>query len=233
MTLSTISKTPECLLCGGMETTLFYRNRRRSYYRCRHCALIFVPPEYHLTPAAEEARYRLHHNEADQAGYRAFLQRIIDPLVSRLPPGAQGIDYGSGPGGVLAFMLGERGFEVVGYDPFFADDPDRLGRTYDFLTCSEVFEHLRQPTEAFSRMITLVRPGGWLAVMTQLTDGIERFGGWHYSGDPTHIGFYAKATFRWLADRFNLRLWFFDPSVMLYQTPSAFERGGTGSTAVH
>jgi SAM-dependent methyltransferase len=220
MTLSTVSKTPECLLCADTDTILFYRNRRRPYFRCQRCALVFVPPEYHLTPAAEKARYQLHQNEPDQQGYRTYLRPIVAPLIDKLPPNAHGIDYGSGPCEVLAMMLEELGFRVVSYDPFFTDNPDRLAHTYDFLTCSEVFEHLKEPAVTFAQMIKLVRPGGLLAIMTQLTDGIERFGGWHYSGDPTHIGFYAKATFRWLADRFKLPVWFYDPAVMLFRIPT-------------
>ena len=39
----------------------------------------------------------------------------------------------------------------------------------------------------------LVRPGGWLAVMTCFQTDDARFAGWHYRKDPTHVVFYREA----------------------------------------
>jgi hypothetical protein len=41
----------------------------------------------------------------------------------------------------------------------------------------------------------MLRPGGWLAVMTCFQTDDARFGGWHYRMDPTHVVFYRSGTF--------------------------------------
>jgi len=208
---------PACLLCGHTETILQHRDRFRPYFRCRICGLVFVPPAYHLNLETERARYRLHQNRFDQPGYRRFLRRIMTPLLPELQPGFQGLDFGAGESGVLAELLTQAGFPTVGYDPFFAPQRQRLTRTYDFVTCTEVCEHLRQPLADFQQMLRLVRPGGWLAVMTQLTDAVDDFTGWHYLSDQTHIGFYGIATFNWIADFLQRPVRFAADSVMLFQ----------------
>jgi hypothetical protein len=45
----------------------------------------------------------------------------------------------------------------------------------------------------------LVRPGGWLAIMTCFLTDDDRFRDWHYRTDPTHVVFYREATLRHLA----------------------------------
>jgi len=47
----------------------------------------------------------------------------------------------------------------------------------------------------------LVRPGGWLAVMTCFQTDDARFADWHYRRDPTHVVFYRDVTLRHIAQR--------------------------------
>jgi len=54
------------------------------------------------------------------------------------------------------------------YDPFFAPDPSALKRAHDFVTCTEVVEHFQQPADDWRRLLSLVKSGGWLGVMTLL-----------------------------------------------------------------
>ena len=42
-----------CPLCQGGQTSPFCSDRRRSYLRCRECALVFVPAQYRLDRQAE------------------------------------------------------------------------------------------------------------------------------------------------------------------------------------
>ena len=75
------------------------------------------------------------------------------------------------------------------------------GATYDFVTCTEVAEHFHRPADEFDRLERLLRPGGWLAVMTSFQTDDARFAGWHYRRDPTHVVFYRAETFRTIAAR--------------------------------
>lgn len=216
-------KTSGCPLCGGLQTTPFHRDRRREYHRCRVCALVFVPPGYYISRDAEKAEYDRHQNLPHDPGYRQFLSRLCLPLQARLVPGSQGLDFGSGPGPTLAVMLTEAGHEVTLYDPFYADHPAVLARQYDFITASEVVEHLHQPGFELDRLYRLLRPGGLLGLMTKQVIDRAKFAGWHYINDPTHVCFFSRATFTWLAQRWGARLDFIAPDVIIIRKPPAME----------
>jgi hypothetical protein len=121
----------------------------------------------------------------------------------RLPPGARGLDYGSGPGPTVSTMMRERGFLMNDYDPFFAPDEAALAGTYGFVTCTEVIEHLRRPVETFACLDGLLEPGGLLGVLTGVLEDDAAFSSWWYHRDLTHVCFYRPETLDWLARRFG------------------------------
>lgn len=193
-----------CPLCEG-PSRAFHRSDR-DFLRCGTCALTFVPASQHLSPDAERARYATHRNSPEDAGYRAFLDRLLAPLTARLPVGARGLDYGSGPGPTASVMMRERGFVMTDYDPFFAPDEALLRATYGFVVCTEVAEHLRRPAEVFARLDALLEPGGVLGLLTGVLEADAAFGPWWYHKDPTHIAFYRPETLSWVARRFGWTL---------------------------
>lgn len=208
-----------CPLCGGDEPEPFRELGGGWYYRCATCALVFLDPRNRLTAPEERARYETHENDPSDPGYRAFLDRLGAPLVARLTPGAEGLDYGSGPGPTLSVMLEERGFTMSVYDPFFSPDAGVLERSYDFVTCTETAEHFFEPGRELDRLDGLLRDGGWLGVMTSvLTDDIV-FEDWWYVRDPTHVCFYAPDTLEWIAHRYGWTLERPGPNVALFHKP--------------
>ena len=204
-----------CPLCGGLQPEPFYQDRRRAYHRCPVCRLVFVPPVYHLAPEDEKAEYDRHRNRPDDPAYRRFLSRLASPLLSRLAPKSSGLDFGSGPGPTLAPMLREAGHTMAIYDPYYADRPAVLTRRYDFITASEVVEHLRHPGRELDRLYSLLKPGGLLGIMTKRVIDWERFIRWHYINDPTHVCFFSRETFAWLAARWRARVDFVDRDVII------------------
>lgn len=188
-------------MCRERATRPFVDVGDLQYWRCDRCSARFLQPDQRPAPTVEHAHYLTHRNDPDDPGYRGFLAKLADPLLERLPPAASGLDYGCGPGPALAAMLREAGHEVALYDPFFRPDPAALQRTYDFITCTEVAEHFHRPAQEFDRLDRLLRPGGWLAVMTGFQTDDARFVDWHYRRDPTHVVFYREETFRWIAAR--------------------------------
>lgn len=208
-----------CPLCGHRSCAPFARDGSREYLSCPVCALVHVPRAYHLSPVEEKRRYDTHRNSPEDAGYRRFLSRLIEPLAARLGPGAEGLDYGSGPGPTLSIMFREAGHAMRDYDPFYAPDEAVLQRRYDFVTCTETAEHFARPGEEFARLLRLVRPGGWLGVMTQMLEPQVRFDQWYYKRDPTHVAFYSEASFRWLAAAYRLHPLFVSSSVILLRRP--------------
>ncbi|MGY6569043.1 MAG: class I SAM-dependent methyltransferase [Salinarimonas sp.] len=192
-------QTCPCPLCRDTGARLFTIVAQRAYYRCPTCALRFLDPAHYPDHAREEAEYRLHRNDPDDAGYRRFLSRLADPLLAMLPPGSSGLDYGCGPGPALAAMLRDAGHWVALYDPIFAPDTRVLETHYDFITCTETAEHFHNPGREFARLDALLRPGGILALMTQFQNDDARFAGWNYRRDPTHVVFYREETMHWIA----------------------------------
>jgi Methyltransferase domain len=188
-----------CRLCGAEQAGLFWQDRHRDYYRCGRCRLVYVPPRQYLSPAAEKAEYDLHNNDPDDPGYRRFLGRLFEPLQARLKAGSRGLDFGCGPGPALAAMLVEVGHEVALFDYFYAPDRSVLRRRYDFITATEVVEHLHRPGEELRALWDRLRPGGLLGLMTKLVLDREAFSRWHYRNDPTHVCFFSRETFVWLA----------------------------------
>ena len=188
-----------CPLCAGRRIEPFAAVDGRDYWRCATCALRFLDPRQRPDAISERREYALHRNDPDDPAYRCFLDRLLQPLLARLSPRSQGLDYGCGPGPALASMLREAGHDVALYDPFFHADPKALTGGYDFVTCTEVVEHFHDPAAEFARLDTLLRPGGWLAVMTCFQTDDARFAGWHYRRDPTHVAFYRAETFGWIA----------------------------------
>lgn len=188
-----------CRVCREGEARLFLDVEERRYLRCPACAATLLDAAHLPGPAEERAHYATHRNDPQDPGYRRFLARLVEPLADRLPPGAEGLDFGSGPGPGGAAMLREAGFGVTLYDPVFAPHPAALARRYDFILCSEVAEHFHAPAEAFDLLGRLLRPGGLLGILTCFQTDDARFAGWHYRRDPTHVVFYREETLRYLA----------------------------------
>ncbi len=195
-----------CPLCGSRDTHHYHCDVRRDYYRCEQCKLVFVPPPQRLAPADEKAVYDLHRNSPDDSGYRQFLSRLYTPLLARLPPGAQGLDFGAGPGPTLSRMFEEAGHPMTIYDPFYAPDRLVLERQYDFITATEVAEHFFEPGRELERLAGMLRPAGWLGLMTKRVTTQQAFTRWHYILDPTHVVFFSDTTFEWLAHHLDMRL---------------------------
>ncbi len=206
---------PLCPVCRAGPAEAFPVPGGGGYWLCRGCEAVFLDSARHPRREEERKRYLLHENDPDDPGYRAFLWRLAGPLLERLAPGREGLDYGCGPGPALARILEEAGHRVRLYDPFFHPDHSALERRYDFIACSETAEHFHRPAEEFERLDGMLRPGGWLAVMTCFRPEDRDFAGWHYRLDPTHVVFYREETFRRLAGRFGWEPEFPDPDVFL------------------
>lgn len=188
-----------CPLCRAPTPDFLLSVEGRDYWRCARCAARFLDPRQHPSSDTAHAEYRRHENQPDDPGYRRFLAKLAVPLLARVTTPSRGLDYGCGPGPALAAILREAGHEMALYDPLFHPDLGPLRRRYDFVTCTETAEHFLRPAEEFDRLTGLVRPGGWLAIMTCFQTDDARFAGWHYRRDPTHVIFYRQETMRHLA----------------------------------
>ncbi|WP_321533091.1 class I SAM-dependent methyltransferase [uncultured Desulfuromonas sp.] len=203
-----------CPLCQSGGSVLFGEDRRRCYWRCPCCRLVFVARHDLPTSHEEKAEYDLHENTPDDDGYRRFLSRLFNPLQQRLTDHALGLDFGCGPGPTLSVMASESGLQMKLYDPFYAPDHSVLAQRYDFITATEVVEHLHRPGAELDRLWDLLQPGGILAIMTKLVIDQQAFTTWHYKNDRTHVRFFSRQTFHWLAEKWQAQLAFIDKDVI-------------------
>lgn len=178
-----------------------------------------MPPEHWLSEAEEKAAYDHHQNSPTDPDYRHFLSRLFLPLQDRMAPGSHGLDFGSGPGPTLSIMFEEIGHTITLYDYFYANNPAALRHTYDFITATEVVEHLHNPANILWQLWTLLKPGGYLGLMTKLVQDKKSFATWHYKNDLTHVCFFSKPTFEWLADQWHTEVEFLGNDVMLFHKP--------------
>lgn len=204
-----------CPLCKSLQTVRVAEDKSRVFHHCAVCHLIFVPKQYHISPQSEKSHYDCHQNSASDPHYRQFLSQLVDPLVKCLRPNSHGLDFGSGPGPALPSMFMESGHRVDMYDPFYAPIETVWTRTYDFITSTEVLEHLADPGKELDRLWRHLNPGGWLGIMTRIWTNSQPFAQWYYKNDATHICFYTSATFKWIARSLNMQVKFIDTNVII------------------
>ncbi len=196
----------KCKLCS-YQNLQEIRHNGELYYFCPLCEFIFLKEEFIPGPHKERARYEEHDNTHQNEGYvhmfEKFITAVIEPRASEID---SVLEFGCGPGPVLADLLEEKGFTVDKYDPYFFPCKVFTGKKYDLITVTEVYEHLRDPLGITEMLISHLKPGAYLALMTSFHPGPDKFKDWWYKWDPTHICFYSARTFAWLAARFDLEL---------------------------
>jgi 2-polyprenyl-3-methyl-5-hydroxy-6-metoxy-1,4-benzoquinol methylase len=116
-------------------------------------------------------------------------------------------------------MFEEAGHKMSLFDPFYAPDKGVLTKQYDFITASEVVEHLHDPARDLTLLWSLLKPGGCLGIMTKLALDKAAFSKWHYKNDFTHVCFFSKKTMEWLAEMWKAELFFIGDDVILFQKP--------------
>lgn len=193
----------------------------RKYYYCSNCGLIFADPVHRLSLHEEKEEYKTHNNSPEDKGYVNFLNRAVEPAMKYLNSSMRGLDYGCGPGPTLSWILEQHGIPCENYDPFFAKI--ELDKEYDFIFCTECFEHFFQPKEDIKKIKKLLKPGGLLCVMTNLWTSFEAFSSWHYTRDNTHVSFYCERTFQFICELFGFDpLWQDYDRVMILQKRQFF-----------
>lgn len=198
--------TEYCPLCAGRKIIAIAKDKTRNYFRCINCELTFVPSHQRLDPNAEKSRYDYHQNSADDKGYVRFLEKLFVPVNTMLSPAQQGLDFGCGPGPTLHCLFEEAGHQMDLYDYFYFPNTIVFEKKYDFITASEVVEHLFHPMDDLHRLWTCLKSGGLLSIMTKFVPPAASFETWHYKNDDTHVCFYSATTFKYLATLWNARL---------------------------
>ena len=194
-----------CKICKASINRLTTLKNFRIFYHCDTCGFISLDPSSFLTVDAEKARYDLHENSLENSEYLKLLRDFITLTVK--PYSVQTIlDYGSGPNPVLAILLREEKYDIDIYDPYYAPWDSTKDSQYDLIVSTETFEHFQDPLKELRFITSLLKPRGYVAIMTSFACNYEDFKTWRYKDDETHIAFYSITTFKKLAELFSLEI---------------------------
>ena len=200
-----MNKQEPCRLCQGLNTILIYHSPNgRAFYQCPACGYTQLHSQCFVSPEQEKARYLLHENNVESEGYQNFLKPVVEQILKYQNPSDQGLDYGAGPSSVVVHMLQKKHYSIDSYDPIFHQDQKILNQKYDYLVCTEVVEHFKNPIVEFEKMLSLLKPQSLLFLKTGLTDSVKNFSEWHYHRDPTHVGFFNQKSLESLETRLSI-----------------------------
>ena len=206
-----------CIVCNSNQVESFITKDEKIYWDCTNCLVKFLDKAFHIDPITEKSRYLEHQNEIGDPAYLKFLSKLSEPLMAKLNSDDRGLDFGCGHGPALAEMLKADGYNIDLYDPFFYPNKAIFSNKYNFITCTETAEHFHDPYKEFNTLNSLLKPGGWLGVMTSFLTSDEKFENWYYRRDPTHVTFYCEKTFQVIASQRNWKCEIQSKDVVLLQ----------------
>ncbi len=198
----------KCKICHTNTKILRDNLTKEIYEICSHCEAISLQDKFIVTKKREKAQYENHNNSFESRGYVEMFEKFLDYFWQNLDKNAtNALDFGSGPGPVLAQILKSKALHVDTYDKFYQPEELYKDKKYDLITSTEVFEHLQNPLDTLCLFKKHLKKGGLIAIMTLFHDNNEEnFWKWWYRRDPTHILFYTPKTFEVLADMCGLKI---------------------------
>jgi len=198
----------KCKICKNDTLKLYDKAQNKSYAICGNCQAIMLKKEFLVDSAREIAQYENHNNNFESKGYVKMFEDFLDYFWEGMDKhDKNALDFGSGPGPVLAQILKNRDLHVDIYDKFYQPIKIYEDKKYSLITSTEVFEHLQNPLEILALFKNHLKKGGIIAIMTLFHDNNkENFLKWWYRRDPTHILFYTPKTFEVLAKMCGLKI---------------------------
>ncbi|MBE0491558.1 MAG: methyltransferase domain-containing protein [Sulfurospirillum sp.] len=198
----------DCKICNSPTTSFEDLKFQTLYHHCTNCQYIFLDPSYILEHDDEKSQYDFHNNSLQDAGYVQFLENFLHFFWEDVRKTSKNaLDFGSGPGPVLDTLIKRRGVPCDIYDKFYQQEQIFVGKSYDLITSTEVFEHLSEPKETLLLLTKHLHVGSHLALMSLFHNNNEAdFLQWWYRRDPTHIGFFTPKTVEVLALTCGMRL---------------------------
>lgn len=205
-----------CKLCGSPAHLRFTRPLARDlegrYFECANCGLLQSDHLDRLESGEIAEIYDASDADLDPgAAWRlTHLGRRMEHLTRfRIIPGSSGrlrvLDFGSGPGFLVAYLSHRLDWDTWGYDPYvmpaFAaerrlknwDEVEARG-PYDLLIASEVFEHFTSPREQIAPLADILSPKGSLFITAELYERRIHGPDWPYLAPHSagHVAFYSR-----------------------------------------
>jgi len=209
-----------CKICSSKTELLTDNRRSMDYYRCKSCGFIYLDNSSIVDKVSEKKHYAKHNNSFECSGYvkmfELFITKAILPHISSIK---KVLEFGCGHTPVLAKLLEKESLDVDIYDLYFYSEKEYLNRSYDLITSTEVFEHLKSPKVILESLVNILNPNGYIVLMTQFPPSDDKeFLNWWYIRDITHISFFTPKSFEILANEFGLRvLEIIDKNIVVFQ----------------
>ncbi len=207
----------KCILCQN-ETKAFKNWKGREFVECTKCHSLMLTLESYVTLEKEKERYEEHNNDVLDLRYQAFVSPIVDGVLKDYDKNHKGLDFGSGTGPVITKLLRDQDYSIEIYDPFFANNLEKLDTTYDYIVCCEVMEHFHHPRDEFKRLKSLLNPGGTLYLMTKIYGDHISFDSWNYKNDPTHVFIYHKKALEYIRETYGFTQMTITGDMIIYRT---------------
>ncbi len=194
----------ECKICGALIIVEVDKKGRNTYGFCKKC--MFTEKINKINSEIEKNEYERHNNNSDNIGYVNYINNFLDEAVTPFVKSGLHLDYGCGPGPVLHELMINKGFRSKTYDYYYHHDKNYAEYKYDVITSTEVFEHFYDPLRNIEKILTLLKRGGIISIMTSFVKPADEFYDWWYIRDITHVSFYHLKTFEFIANKYDLEI---------------------------
>ncbi len=194
----------KCLVCNKKTSTHYDQQLKADYYRCE-CGFIFK--ERIIDGQEEYDHYAKHNNTIENIGYVEMFNKLLTKVKDYIKPGMM-LDYGCGPGPVLAELLKREGNTVKTYDKYFDHDEDFSKYLYDTIFMTEVIEHMDEPMKEMTHLHSLLKNEGVLVIQTMFIQ--EPYDNWWYRRDYSHISFFNVDVFKIIAEKVGFSILYTD-----------------------
>ena len=197
-----------CKICQNKTRTIRDEKKNLSYYRCLSCGFVYLDDNSVIDSVSEKKQYELHNNSFESLGYVKMFKDFIEEAISPYEHNIKiALDFGCGPGPVLAELLRRKGMEVDQYDLYFSPQKVYEAKKYDLITSTEVFEHLQKPIEVLETLVQHIHDNGYIVLMTKFPPKDDTtFLNWWYKRDVTHISFFTPKSFEIMAEKVGLKM---------------------------
>jgi len=174
---------------------------KKAFLCCKICNLVFSETRFVPSLKEQKKRYIQPNNGVQYTVYLNSLNLVIEQTTPLLSKEMTGLDFDCGPTPVIGTLLEKQGINCINYDPiYFNEIPEGQ---YDFIFANECFEHFFFPAKEIRKIKDLLKPNGYLIVITEKWNSSTVFTKWPFAKDSMHVSFYHSDSFQYIAAKYG------------------------------